>query len=86
MSRGDDHGCLKARRLLGHEIKCLNGCPFDPCLEMVGEQVFCRSKEYTERNINIIQSINQGVSADKLAEKYNLSVRSINRIVSSKGD
>lgn len=85
-SQYPDRGCNKAKEALGHEVKCLDGCPFDPCLEMINQKPVAKQYDFhLARDINIIQKVNAGASVEEVAKKNHLSTRSVYRIMSEGG-
>jgi len=68
-----DEGCELAP-------SCLE-CPFDRCVLEEGGVASARKRE---RNQEIKELANQGVTVPELAERYGVSLRTIQRILSSK--
>jgi len=74
-----DMGCVDATAYLGKQSHCLE-CPFDKCI--LEEPLKAQLKH--RRNEEIKCKARKGATEVELAEQYGVSLRTIQRVLSSK--
>lgn len=77
--KGNDSGCFAATEYLGYQSACLQ-CPFRKCVYDEPRVGIIRAKK-RNRNEEIIQRFKEGENTQSLAIAFDVSERTIQRIV-----